>query len=79
MNTNSGASSTNDLGSEKKPSPRKISKKSIQPKLGQIPDHELHKLISTEAYLIAEKRGFETGREMEDWLEAEKIVRSFIY
>jgi hypothetical protein len=31
-------------------------------------------LIAQEAYLRAERRGFEPGHEIEDWLEAERTV-----
>jgi hypothetical protein len=31
-------------------------------------------LIAQEAYLRAERRGFEPGHEVEDWLEAERTV-----
>lgn len=30
--------------------------------------------IACLAYSMAEKRGFESGHEQEDWLEAEKVV-----
>ena len=33
-----------------------------------------HDLIALNAYLLAEKRGFEDGNELSDWLEAERIV-----
>ena len=32
------------------------------------------KLIAAEAYLLAERRGFAPGAELEDWLAAEAIV-----
>jgi len=32
---------------------------------------ERRELIATAAYYLAEKRGFEAGHEMEDWLAAE--------
>lgn len=32
------------------------------------------KLIATEAYLLAERRGFVPGAELDDWLTAEAIV-----
>ena len=31
-------------------------------------------LIAAEAYFIAERRGFEAGRELDDWIQAESIV-----
>lgn len=35
---------------------------------------ERHDMISTAAYFRAEKRGFEGGDEMQDWLEAEAEI-----
>ena len=35
---------------------------------------ELHQTISVVAYHLAERRHFEPGHEMEDWLEAEAQV-----
>ena len=31
-------------------------------------------MIRTAAYLLAERRGFRPGRELDDWLEAERQV-----
>lgn len=36
----------------------------------------LHMYISGAAYYKAEKRGFESGHEEQDWLEAEKEIKS---
>ena len=33
-------------------------------------------LVAAEAYLIAERRGFQAGRELEDWVAAEAAVDS---
>jgi hypothetical protein len=33
-------------------------------------------LIAAEAYFLAERRGFEAGHELDDWIEAESIVDS---
>jgi len=41
-----------------------------------IPDDELRAMIEHEAYLRAERRGFEPGHEEEDWLASEAQVRS---
>lgn len=38
-------------------------------------DEALTKRIAEAAYFKAESRGFESGHEMEDWLNAEKEVR----
>jgi len=35
---------------------------------------ERHRLIAEAAYRLAERRGFEPGHELEDWLAAEKQV-----
>lgn len=35
---------------------------------------ERHRLIEEAAYYLAEKRGFESEHELEDWLEAEQII-----
>ena len=37
---------------------------------------ERHAMIAKEAYLNAEKRGFECGKELEDWLQAEATIAS---
>ncbi|PPD47605.1 MAG: hypothetical protein CTY12_03650 [Methylotenera sp.] len=34
-------------------------------------------IIALEAYYLAERRGFSPGRETEDWLTAESIVRTY--
>jgi hypothetical protein len=38
------------------------------------PDSARHVRIAVAAYLRAESRGFEPGRELDDWLEAEREV-----
>jgi hypothetical protein len=39
------------------------------------PDKEMREeMIRTAAYLLAERRGFCPGRELDDWLEAEREV-----
>lgn len=35
---------------------------------------ERRRLIAERAYLIAERRGFEPGHAVDDWLEAEKQI-----
>jgi hypothetical protein len=32
--------------------------------------------VQLEAYLLAERRGFAPGGELDDWLEAERIVEA---
>jgi hypothetical protein len=36
-------------------------------------------LVATEAYFLAERRGFTAGNELEDWVAAEKAVDSRLY
>jgi len=36
--------------------------------------HERHQRIQTEAYFIAERRGFQGGSRENDWLEAERRI-----
>jgi hypothetical protein len=50
----------------------------IEKKPLKMSDHELHGLISTVAYLKSEGNGFVPGNELDDWLQAEKIVKSYI-
>jgi len=35
---------------------------------------ELHEVIAVAAYFLAERRNFESGHELEDWLSAEAQV-----
>jgi len=37
-------------------------------------DEERHRMIATAAYLLAERRDFRPGHEMQDWLAAEAEV-----
>ena len=39
---------------------------------------ERHKMIAETAYYQAEERGFQSGHEMLDWLEAEKAVDNLL-
>ena len=48
-------------------------KKKAEPVRVREPD--LHQMIQTEAYFRYEKRGFEDGAELQDWLDAERAVR----
>jgi hypothetical protein len=43
---------------------------------GGIGLNELREMIAVNAYYRAEKRGFEPGHEMDDWLQAEKDIKS---
>ena len=47
---------------------------------GEPPDdHELHHMIQEAAYYRAEHRGFASGHEFEDWIEAEKELRQQVF
>lgn len=62
--------------------------KSAPPQLDQAPavnespngEHVLsdqyRELVATEAYFNAERRGFQSGKELDDWLEAERLVKN---
>jgi hypothetical protein len=41
----------------------------------RITSQELHQMIACAAYFRAEKRGFECGYELEDWLGAESEIK----
>jgi hypothetical protein len=41
---------------------------------GGIDLEEFREMVATDAYYRAEKRGFEPGHEIDDWLEAEKEI-----
>jgi hypothetical protein len=36
-------------------------------------------LVATEAYFLAERRGFAAGHELEDWVAAEAVVESRLH
>jgi hypothetical protein len=44
----------------------------------EITSEERWRMIAQAAYLKAEKRSFEPGHEVEDWLEAEKEVNALL-
>ena len=46
------------------------------PMLGIEPPTDLTDLIATTAYFLAAERHFMPGRELDDWLEAERRVRA---
>ncbi len=46
--------------------------------MAKLSQDELNSMISRAAYLRAERRGFEPGHEVEDWLAAEAEIRSKI-
>ena len=40
------------------------------------PPEELNEMIATAAYFCAERRQFEPGHELDDWLTAEREIKS---
>lgn len=44
--------------------------------VARLSEGELNAMISRAAYLRAERRGFEPGHEVEDWLAAEAEIRA---
>ena len=44
-----------------------------------FPSEPIDRPIATAAYYRAERRGFSPGRELEDWLEAEREISSRKY
>ena len=38
--------------------------------------NEFREMVAANAYYRAEKRGFEPGHEMDDWLKAEREIKS---
>ena len=55
--------------------PRETNLKSPR-RRAKLGHEELQEMIGKKAYELYEKRGREHGRELDDWLEAEKIVKS---
>ena len=46
--------------------------------LRRIDPRERYEMIAKMAYFRAEKRGFEAGWEIEDWLESERLVNEML-
>ncbi len=40
----------------------------------KVSQEKYRQLVAEEAYFIAERRGFQSGDEATDWLEAEKVI-----
>lgn len=61
-------------------SSKKSAAATAQPDVGVVAMHpdpdELAGMIATTAYFIAAQRNFAPGQELDDWLEAERRVRS---
>jgi hypothetical protein len=45
---------------------------------GAVADEEHHAMIAEAAYYLAERRGFESGHELKDWLLAESEINASI-
>jgi hypothetical protein len=56
------------MGRQKESSPKRRGLKS------KLDDKALYEMIEKKAYELYEERGGEHGKEMDDWLEAERIV-----
>lgn len=41
----------------------------------KVDEKSLHQIIEKKAYEIYEKRGKEHGKDIDDWLEAERILK----
>ncbi len=41
-------------------------------------ESEWHRMISEAAYFLAEKRGFEAGRALDDWMQAELQMKEVL-
>jgi hypothetical protein len=42
---------------------------------GGLSEHQRRELVETTAYYLAERRNFEPGHELEDWIAAEVMVK----
>lgn len=58
----------------KTPARRKTSTKREAAADASVAQASREEMIAMAAYFIAERRGFEGGREMDDWLEAEAQI-----
>ena len=57
-----------------------VAKKRVAAKIAapSISNKDRYEMISTMAYYRSEKRGFEPGRSVDDWLECERLVDEMI-
>ena len=69
-----------ELAIRPKNKPLAVKKKSVKSKSkltkSSINDPEIHQQVAVRAYELFEKRGCSHGRDLDDWLEAEKVVLS---
>jgi hypothetical protein len=77
--TSAAASKTASLkaasASTAKAAPKQATPPAMKPALGV---NEVEQMIATAAYYRAEKRSFEVGYELEDWLMAEKEISQLL-
>ena len=68
-----------------KPASRARKAKAVEPQVVEVTsitaipapgEEELARMIATAAYYLAERRNFEPGHELDDWLEAERQIRA---
>ena len=61
----------------KKPDAQRVVERSLspEPESMQKYSYEVRERIAKKAYELYEQRGRQAGRELEDWLEAEDLVR----
>ena len=64
----------------KKPDAQRVVERSLspEPESMQKYSYEVRERIEKKAYELHEQRGRQAGRELEDWLEAEELVRKEI-
>jgi len=59
------------------------SAKQVKPKLSQcffVSSEEVKKIVAEIAYYKAEKRGFQPGYDVQDWVESERdVLKKFVY
>ena len=61
----------------RKPDAQRVVERSLSPEpvSAQKYSYEVRERIAKKAYELHEQRGRQAGRELEDWLEAEELVR----
>lgn len=76
---------TKKVVTKKKVAKRKVARKKAttatpeqSTQIPQITPEQRYRMIAEAAYYLAEKRNFEPGYEMEDWITAEKMVEAHI-
>ena len=52
------------------------SKRSAATRSAPVDTHSIREMVAAEAYFLAERRGFISGYELEDWVTAERVVES---